>query len=224
MDREAWTSVDRWLEAQLLGPDPVLEAALAASDAARLPPIAVSPLQGRLLHVLALLVGARRILEIGTLGGYSAIWLARALPADGRLVTLELEPHHAAIARANLARAGLADRVELRVGAARDSLAALAADRPAPFDLVFIDADKPSIPDYLTRTLRLVRPGSLIVIDNVVRDGEVTDPASRDPAVLGVRRAVEMIRDDPRLVATALQTVGSKGWDGLLLARFVDGR
>lgn len=219
-----WAEVDRFLEAQLLGPDPVLDAARASADAAGLPPIAVSPLQGRLLHLLAALMGARRILEIGTLGGYSAICLARALPVDGRLVTLELEPRHAAVARANLARAGLAARTEIRVGPARDGLASLAAEAGPPFDLVFIDADKASIPAYLEASLGLARDGALIVVDNVVREGAVTDPASCDAAVLGVRRALAMIRDDPRLVATAVQTVGTKGWDGLVLARVVGGR
>jgi predicted O-methyltransferase YrrM len=213
-----WTEVDRFLETQLVPADPALEAALAASDAAGLPPIQVTPTQGKLLHLLARIGGARRILEIGTLGGYSTIWLAQALPAGGRVVTLELDPGHAAVARANLAQAGLADRVELRVGRALDLLAALAAERGDPFDLVFIDADKSEYPGYFRGALALTRPGSLIVGDNVVRDGEVADAASTDPRVQGARRFHELVGAEPRVTATAIQTVGAKGYDGFTLA------
>jgi predicted O-methyltransferase YrrM len=218
VSQQRWSRVDDYLAAQLVPSDDALEAALAASAAAGLPAHHVSPAQGRLLHLLARLCGARAILEIGTLGGYSAIWLARALPPGGRLVTLEASPERAEVARANLTRAGVADRVELRVGPALESLPALAAQAPGPFDLVFIDADKPSTPDYVDWALALARPGSLLVLDNVVRDGAVADPASPDPSVQGVRRAIERLGAEPGVVATALQTVGSKGWDGFALA------
>jgi predicted O-methyltransferase YrrM len=214
-----WEAVDDFLVAHLLPADPALDAALAASTDAGLPPIAVAPTHGAFLHLLARLAGARRILEIGTLGGYSAIWLARALPADGVLVTLELDPRHAAVARANLAAAGVADRVTVREGAALDTLAALVAERVPPFDLVFIDADKANIPAYVARAIELARPGTLLVVDNVVRRGALLDAASTDPNVLGTRALFAQLAADPRLDATALQTVGHKGWDGLLLAR-----
>ncbi len=216
---ESWTTVDRYFEDLLLPRDEILAAALAASRAAGLPDIAVSPLQGRLLQLLAQTAGARRILEIGTLGGYSAIWLARALPADGQLVTLELEPKHAEVARANLARAGLAERAEVRVGPALESLAALAGEGAAPFDFVFIDADKAGYPDYWHWALKLARPGALIVADNVVRRGAVADAASTDANVQGVRRYLELIAGEPRVQATAVQTVGVKGYDGFCIAR-----
>lgn len=215
MNDERWNRVERYLTDAVVRPDPVFEAALAASAAAGLPEIAVQPPDGKLLHVLARAVGARRILEVGTLGGYSALWLARALPAGGRLVTLELDPKHADVARANFARAGLADVVDLRVGPALESLARLAAEAGPPFDFVFIDADKPSNPEYVRRALRLARPGALIVVDNVVRDGAVVEADSDHPAVQGVRRMNEYVAAEPRLVATAIQTVGSKGWDGM---------
>jgi predicted O-methyltransferase YrrM len=202
----------------LIGPDPVLEATLEDSDAAGLPPINVSPTQGRLLQLLAGAMGARRILEIGTLGAYSTICLARALPADGRLVTLEAVPKHAEVARANIARAGLAGVVEVRVGPALGTLPVLAAEGAGPFDLVFIDADKPSYTGYLEWALRLSRPGTLIIADNVVRGGEVTDPHSTDPMVTGIRQFNEALAAEPRLRATAIQTVGSKGYDGLAVA------
>jgi len=213
-----WTAVDRYYEALLEPPDPVLEAALRASAAAGLPDIQVSPLQGKLLQLLAKAVRARRILEIGTLGGYSAIWLGRALDPGGRLVTLELEPAHAAVARANLLRAGLSDRVEVRVGPAQETLPALAKEKGAPFDLVFIDADKPAYPEYLEWAVRLSHEGTVIVADNVVRRGDVVDAHSRDPNVQGVRRMHERLHGDPRLSATVLQTVGVKGYDGFTLA------
>ena len=201
--------------------DAGLEAALRASDAAGLPAINISPAHGKLLNLLARLMGARRILEVGTLGGYSTIWLARALPLDGRLITLELDAHHAAVAGANLRAAGVADQVEVRVGRAVELLAALAKEEPEPFDLVFIDADKPSNLDYLTWALALTRPGSLIIVDNVVRNGEVVNPASADASARGVRRMMDAIAHDPairdRVDATAIQTVGIKGYDGLAI-------
>jgi predicted O-methyltransferase YrrM len=218
MSQEQWTAVDRYLTDLLVPPDPALEAALQASAAAGLPSINVSPNQGKLLHLLARLQGARTVLEIGTLGGYSTIWLARALPAGGRLVTLESDAKHAEVARANLARAGLADVVELRLGPALETLPQLASEGRGPFDLTFIDADKPSYPDYLAWALRLSRRGSLIVADNVVRKGAVLDPASDDPRVQGARRFNELLAAEPRVSATAIQTVGSKGYDGFALA------
>lgn len=214
-----WTEIDAWFGERLGAPDPVLEAVLAASAAAGLPEIQVAPNQGALLTMLARLMGARRILEIGTLGGYSTIWLARALPADGLLVTLEAEPHHADVARANIAAAGLAGRVELRLGPALGSLPAIEADGLGPFDLAFIDADKAGIPDYFGWTLRLSRPGSLIVVDNVVRHGAIVDPSRTDPDVEGIRRFAEQLGSEPRVDALALQTVGVKGHDGFILAR-----
>ena len=218
MTQEQWTAVDRYFSDQLLPPDPALEAALQASVAAGLPPINVSPTQGKLLQLLARMQQARTILEIGTLGGYSTIWLARALPADGRLITLEADPKHAAVARANLVRAGLAGVVELRLGRALDTLPQLAAEGRGPFDLVFIDADKPGYPDYFAWALKLTRRGSLIIADNVVRKGAVIDPASPDPIVQGVRRLHELIAAEPRVSATVIQTVGSKGYDGFAIA------
>jgi predicted O-methyltransferase YrrM len=216
-----WAAVDAYFTELLAPPDPVLAAALAAAVAAGLPAHEVTPGQGKLLHLLARLRGARRILEIGTLAGYSTIWLARALPPGGRLVTLEANPAHAAVARVNFARAGLDGIVELREGRATDSLHELVEAGEAPFDLVFIDADKPSNPDYLIWALQLTQPGSLIIGDNVVRGGAVADPDSADANVRGVRRFLEMLASDPRLDATALQTVGSKGWDGFALALVV---
>jgi predicted O-methyltransferase YrrM len=213
-----WTNIDHYVEERLLEPDPMLDAALDASRAAGLPPIHVAPNQGKLLQLLALAMGARRILEIGTLGGYSAIWLARALPTGGRLLTLEIDAGHAEVARANIERCGLANRVEIRVGRALDLLAELPED--PPFDLVFIDADKPSNPDYLDAALRLTRPGSLIVVDNVVREGGILD-ADGDAAVQGVRKLFDRLGSEPRVSATALQTVGCKGHDGFAIALVV---
>ncbi len=213
-----WTTVDHYLESLLTPPDPMLEAAQAAADAAGLPAIQVSALQGKQLMLLARSHGARRILEVGTLGGYSAIWLARALPADGLLVTLELDPKHAAVARANLDLAGLAAVSEVRVGAAADTMAELVTQAAEPFDFVFIDADKTGYPAYLQLVRRLTRPGSVIVADNVVRQGGVADPASSDANVQGVQRFLELVAADPGLDATVVQTVGSKGHDGYLLA------
>lgn len=218
MSQEQWTAVDDYITARLIPPDPVLEAALAATAAAGIPMINVAPNQGKLLYVLVVAHGARTILEIGTLAGYSTIWLARALPADGRLITLEYEPKHAEMARANIARAGLAAQVEVRVGAALDTLPQLAAEDAGPFDLVFIDADKVNSVAYFNWALKLTRPGSLIIIDNVVRDGKVIDAASRDVSVQGVRALYEALAAEPRVAATAVQTVGSKGYDGLAVA------
>lgn len=214
MGQDQWTAVDAWVAELLVPSDPALDAALAASDAAGLPQHAVSPSQAKLLHLLARLREARAILEIGTLGAYSTIWLARALPPGGRLVTLEAAPAHAAVARANLDRAGLAGVVTLHEGRALETLPRLTG----PFDMVFIDADKPSNPDYLAWALRLSRPGTLIVVDNVVRNGAVVDADSADPAVQGVRRLHAMLAAEPRVSATTIQTVGSKGWDGFTLA------
>lgn len=218
-----WFDVDRYICDTLVGSDPVLAAALAASDAAGLPSIAVSPNQGKLLHLLARSISARSILEIGTLGGYSSIWLARALPADGGLITLEANEKHAAIARANIAKAGLADRVDVRSGRALETLPLLAAEGKGPFDLTFIDADKQSNPNYFQWALTLSHRGSLIIIDNVVRDGAVIDAASRDLDVIGVRRLNEIMAAEPRVCATAMQTVGSKGYDGFAIALVVNG-
>jgi len=214
MSQTGWAAVDDYLVEALLEADPVLDAALADSDAAGLPQIAVAPNQGKLLMLLAQTCGARRILEIGTLGGYSAIWLARALPADGRLVSLEYDPRHAEVARKNLARAGFAGRAEVRVGRGVDLLPQV----EGPIDFTFIDADKASNPDYFEGALRLSRAGSLIVVDNVVRGGAVTDP-NGDANVQGIRRMNAMIAAEPRVTATAVQTVGSKGWDGFCLIR-----
>ncbi|MFJ9773003.1 O-methyltransferase [Kitasatospora sp. NPDC101157] len=217
-----WNAVDAYISEQLVGHDPALEAATAAADAAGLPRIAVAPNQGKLLHLLALTQGARRILEVGTLGGYSTIWLARALPADGTLISLELDPRHAEVARGNLARAGLGEVAEVRVGRAADSLAALVEQDEQPFDLVFIDADKPSNPEYFRRALQLTGPGSLIIIDNVVRGGAIADATSTDPAVVGTRTLHELIAAEPRVTGTSVQTVGSKGYDGFTLVRVQD--
>ncbi|MEU9175350.1 O-methyltransferase [Streptomyces sp. NPDC048550] len=215
--QQLWTAVDDYFGGLLVEEDEALAAANVDSDAAGLPAHQVAPNQGKLLHLLARIHGARTILEIGTLGGYSTIWLARALPAGGRLVTLEVDEHCADVAAANIARAGLDEVVDIRRGRAVDLLPELKDQ--APFDLVFIDADKPSNPEYLKWALELTRPGSVIIGDNVVRDGAVVDPDSAaDPRVQGVRRFIELIAEHPRLTATALQTVGSKGYDGLVLA------
>ena len=216
--QERWAAVDRYITDLFVRPDPALDAALAASDAAGLPAINVAPNHGKLLHLLARAQGARSILEVGTLGGYSTIWLARALPADGRLVTLEADPQHADVARANIARAGLADIVEVRLGHALETLPQIAAEGLGPFDLIFIDADKPSNSDYFAWALKLSRRGSLILVDNVVRNGAVIDAESHDRNVQGVRRFNERLAAEPRVSATEVQTVGSKGYDGLAVA------
>ncbi|GGO83093.1 O-methyltransferase [Wenjunlia tyrosinilytica] len=218
MNIDKWTEVDEYFNALLVPSDPELDAALESSDRAGLPPHGVAPNQGKLLHLLARIQGAATVLEIGTLGGYSTIWLARALPEDGRLITLEADQRRAEVARGNLARAGLSHRAEVREGPALDTLPRLAAEGHGPFDLVFIDADKPSNPEYLKWALELTRPGSLIIGDNVVRDGRVTDADSADPGVRGVRRFTELLAEEPRVTATAIQTVGAKGWDGFALA------
>ncbi|WP_439601389.1 O-methyltransferase [Devosia sp.] len=214
MNAALWGRVDDYIADRLVNEDGALADALRANADNGLRPIDVSAAQGKFLHLLVRMSGARRILEIGTLGGYSTIWMAKALPADGSIVTLEYEPRHAEVARRNIERAGYADRIEVRVGAAADTLPLLAAERLQPFDFVFIDADKPNNPVYLEWAIKLGRPGTVIVLDNVVRDGEVANAASRDPNVLGSRSAFELIAADPRLSATALQTVGAKGYDG----------
>ncbi|MDE2184496.1 MAG: O-methyltransferase [Alphaproteobacteria bacterium] len=214
MTQKTWDDVDHYIVETLAPPDAALGLAVEASRAAGLPDIAVSPAQGKLLHLLARLMKARRILEIGTLGGYSAIWLGRALPPGGKLVTLEYSPKHAEVARANLARAGLAQVAKVKVGAALDVLPSL----EGPFDFFFIDANKDGYPDYFCACLGLARPGSVMVFDNVVRDGAVIDAASKDAMVQGVRRLNEAIAAEPRVSATAIQTVGVKGYDGFCIA------
>ena len=216
--QDLWTTVDRYVSSLLSPADPVLDQALKASTDAGLPEIQVSTNLGKLLHLLARLQGARAILEIGTLGGYSTIWMGRALPSDGRLITLEFDPKHAEVARANIARAGLGGIVEVRLGRALDTLPKLAREGLGPFDLIFIDADKAAIPDYFTWSLKLSRRGSLIIVDNVVRDGAVIEEDSTDESVQGVRRFLEMMSAEPRVTATAIQTVGTKGYDGFAIA------
>jgi predicted O-methyltransferase YrrM len=214
--------VDEYFDELLVKPDPILEAALAAGLAAGMPQIQVSPTQGKFLHLLALIQGARRVLEVGTLAGYSTIWLGRALPPDGCLISLEVNPRYAEVARANLRRAGLEAITEVVVGPAVDSLAALVEGSVEPFDLVFIDADKERNPDYVGWALRLSHPGSVIVVDNVVRQGRVVDAENRDPNITGTRRMFENIAKEPRLEATAVQTVGLKGYDGFAVLRVKD--
>jgi predicted O-methyltransferase YrrM len=218
MTQDRWTSVDKYLEGKLHPDDAVLDAAIRASDEAGLPPIQVSPMQGKFLNILAQVHGAKRILEIGTLGGYSTIWLARALPEDGRLITMEIDPKHAEVARSNISRAGLSAKVEILIGNALDLLPEVEKRNEAPFDLSFIDADKVSIPAYFESALRMSRSGSLILVDNVVRDGAVIDESSTDPSVQGVRRMNDMIAASTKVSATTLQTVGIKGYDGLAIA------
>jgi predicted O-methyltransferase YrrM len=221
MSEELWNRVDEFLSNKLGTSDPVLEAALRASADAGLPAIQVSANQGRLLQLLAQTQGARRILEMGTLGGYSTIWLARALPPDGCLISLELEASYAEVARKNLARANLEKLVTIRVGPAADALAQLFSEKTAPFDFVFIDADKAGYPNYFAWAMKLSRPGTLIVADNVVRKGALLDSDSNDTNVQGVRRMLDIIAADRRASATAIQTVGSKGYDGFVLARVI---
>jgi len=213
-----WTKVDRYFSSALIPSDPTLDAALDANRTADLPAIDVTPLQGRFLEILVRSTGARRVLEIGTLGGYSTIWLARALPHDGLVITLELEPKHAAIAKKNIAAAGLSSRVDLRIGPAAETLKSLAEEHAAPFDFIFIDADKAGYPEYLRYSLSLSRPGTLIVADNVVRDGKVIEPSNPDPNIQGVRRFTEIAAAESRLSTTVLQTVGSKGYDGFAIS------
>jgi predicted O-methyltransferase YrrM len=218
MSNEQWAAVDRYLNEKLVPSDSVLDAALADSTAAGLPAINVAPNQGKLLAVLAGAVGARNVLEIGTLGGYSTIWLARALSPGGKLITLEFEPKHAEVARANIARAGLSDVVEIRVGRALDTLPKLAAEGLPPFDLVFIDADKGNNAAYFDWALKLTRPGSLIITDNVIRNGNVIDESSQEDSIVGTRRFFDRLAAEGKVTATAVQTVGSKGYDGLAIA------
>jgi len=218
MTEKTWTAVDDYLSEMLVGPDAVLDAVLTASADAGLPEIAVAPTQGKFLMLLARAINAKNVLELGTLGGYSTIWLARAMPKGGRVVTLEAVPRHAEVARANFERSGLAAMIDLRLGKALDVLPKLTAEKLEAFDLVFIDADKENIPDYFTWSLKLTRPGSLIIVDNVIREGEVIDARSRDPSVKGVRLFNEMLKQEKRVSATAIQTVGVKGYDGFTLA------
>jgi predicted O-methyltransferase YrrM len=218
MTQELWTAVDQYINGLLVSNDPALSAALEASTAAGLPSIQVSPSQGKLLHLLARLRGARNILEIGTLGCYSTIWMARALPPGGRLLTLEADAKHTEVARANFARAGLAGVIELRLGPALDTLPQVAAEGRGPFDFIFIDANKDTMPEYFDWALRLSRRGSVIIADNVIRDGAVIDAASKDPDIQGVRRFNERLAAESRVSATEIQTVGSKGYDGFALA------
>jgi predicted O-methyltransferase YrrM len=217
MAQDLWTAVDRYISELFIAPDFALEAALDSSKAAALPTINVSPAQGKLLHLLAKVQGARKILELGTLGGYSTIWLARALPPDGRLISLEVDPKRAEIARANIARAELANVAEIRIGRAIDSLQQLETEGGGPFDLIFIDADKPGYAEYLPWALKLSRPGTLIIADNVIRKGAVADPTSTDENVQGIRRFNEVLAAEKRVSTTVMQTVGSKGYDGLAL-------
>lgn len=218
MNQEQWTAVDSYISETVVPSDAALDAALEASIKAELPAIAVTPNQGKLLHIFARLVNARRILEIGTLGGYSTIWLARALPDDGRLISLELNPKHAEVARGSIDRAGLTRKVEVKLGKALDTLPKLAAEGSGSFDLIFIDADKASIPEYFKWSLKLSRPGSVIIVDNVVRKGAIIEADSRDQDVQGVRRLNEMLAKEKRVTATTIQTVGSKGYDGITVA------
>jgi predicted O-methyltransferase YrrM len=218
MSQDTWTTVDRFITSNLIPNDQRNEDALEANARAGLPSIDVSPAQGKLLYLLARMQGATRILEVGTLGGYSTIWLARALPPDGKLVTLELDPKHAGVAAANIHRAGLAPLVDQRVGPALGSLAQLHAENTEPFDLIFLDADKPNNPVYLDWAIRLSRPGTVIIGDNVIREGAIIDPNDTDPSVVGTRTFLEKLGAHPRLDATAIQTVGSKGYDGFALA------
>jgi len=215
--QDQWSAVDSYIADLFFPPDPALEATLASSAAAGLPAISVSPAQGKLLHLLARIQKARRILELGTLGGYSTIWLARALPPDGQLISLEVNPKHAEVAQTNLARAGLTSVVEIRLGRAVDTLQQLATEGRGPFDLIFIDADKPGYADYLQWSLKLARQGTLIIADNVVRKGAVADPDSKDENVHGIRKFNEALAAEKRVTTTVIQTVGSKGYDGLAL-------
>jgi predicted O-methyltransferase YrrM len=218
MTQQLWTLVDNYITDLFVPFDPVMQETLATSEAAGLPSISVAPNEGKLLMLLAQICGARNILEIGTLGGYSTIWLARGMASGGSLITLEASAKHADIARINIARAGLANIVEVRVGPAADTLPQLAAEGRRPFDLIFIDADKESYPEYLAWALKLARPGSLIIADNVIRDGKILDPADNDPRVQGARRFNQLLADESRVKATVIQTVGKKGHDGMAIA------
>ncbi|WP_027055621.1 O-methyltransferase [Mesorhizobium erdmanii] len=218
MSTKTWTAVDNYIVSSLLEADSVLDAVLAANRDRGLPAIDVSPAQGKLLFLLARIQGAKKVLEIGTLGGYSTIWMARGLPADGKVVTLELDPHHAKVAQSNFERAGVSDMVDLRLGPALQSLAALDSEGAGPFDLIFIDADKPNNPNYLAWAMKLSRSGTVIVCDNVIRDGAVINEDGRDANVEGARAAFSFIGGDKRLDGTAIQTVGAKGYDGFAIA------
>jgi predicted O-methyltransferase YrrM len=215
--KDQWTEIDRYTSDLLIPADPIQAATLEANAAAGLPSIDVTPNQGKLLELLARMQGASTILELGTLGGYSTIWLARALPEGGRVVTLESEPRHAEVASSNIARAGFSDVVDLRVGPALETLPRLLDEGLGPFDLIFIDADKKTYPDYFGWALRLSRPGTVIIADNVVRRSGVADPATTDPNNLGARRLHELVAAEPRVSATTIQTVGAKGYDGFML-------
>lgn len=217
MTEDQWTDVDHYFSERLLPSDAILESALEASATAGLPAISVSPNQGKLLQILAQIAGARSILEIGTLGGYSTIWLARGLRAGGHLISLEVDPRHAEVARLNVSRAGLQGAVEVRIGNALETMPQLSAERRGPFDFIFIDADKQNIPTYFEWALKLSRPGTLIVVDNVVRSGAVVDADSSDPSVQGVRRFIELLRAESGASGTAIQTVGIKGYDGFAI-------
>jgi predicted O-methyltransferase YrrM len=218
MSKELWSAVDSYLCSNLIAPDPILEAAIKSSIEAGLPSIAVTPTLGKFLHLLARIQNAKQILEIGTLGGYSTIWLARALPPTGRLVTLEYDPKHAAVASANFVRAGLQDIIELRIGKALDTLPEVAAAHSTPFDLIFIDADKQNNPAYFEWALKLSRPGSLIIVDNVIRDGAILDAATDHPVLKGVQQLFALLHNSPRVQSTALQIVDAKGHDGFALS------
>jgi predicted O-methyltransferase YrrM len=218
MNQDLWTSVDHYITDTLVHPDKALDEAVQANTSAGLPTIDVAPNQGKLLHLLARMQGAKRILEVGTLGGYSTIWLARALPPDGKLITLELDPTHARVAATNIHHAGLTHLVDQRIGPALESLTRLHADNEAPFDLIFLDADKPNNPAYLEWSLKLSHPGTVIIGDNVIRDGEILNANHTDPSVIGTRTFLERLGNHPRLEATAIQTVGSKGYDGFAIA------
>ncbi len=218
MSSKTWAAVDDYIVSSLFEADPVLDAVIATNRKQGLPAIDVSAAQGKLLSLLVRIRGAKRVLEVGTLGGYSTIWMARALPADGKVVTLELDPHHAKVAHSNFERAGVSKLVDLRVGPALQSLETLAAENAGPFDLIFIDADKPNNPNYLTWAMRLSRPGTVIICDNVIRDGAVLDEDGRDPHVEGARAAFSFIGGDKHLDGTAIQTVGAKGYDGFAIA------
>lgn len=217
-DQQLWNAVDDYVTGTVVGPDGALTDAIAATAAAGMPPIAVSAPQGKLLHLLARAIGARRVLEIGTLGGYSTIWLARALPADGRVVSLEIDPDHAKVARGNVDAAGVGSLVDIRLGPALTTLPQLSEEGAGTFDLVFIDADKANIPDYFTWSVKLSRPGALVIVDNVVRNGALIDASGARPDVEGVRRLHEMLASDRQVAATTIQTVGGKGYDGFTLA------
>ena len=217
MSLEQWTDVDRYFSEKLVASDEALDGAQRAAKEAGLPPISVSAAQGKLLQVLVQLHNAKKVLEIGTLGGYSAIWMARALPEDGRLISLEIDPKHAEVAEASLARAGVGDKVEIRIGAAIDTLPKLAEEGVGPFDLVFIDADKASNADYFSWAVKLSRKGTMIIVDNVVRNGGVLDAASDNPDITGTRRMFDTVAAEGRVSATAIQTVGSKGYDGFVI-------